>query len=84
MLAKLGKKLFSRLGEDSAEHGHNPSDQSQFEKAMAQMAAFSKQLSLKVFKKNNFCLTDMLPTGPTSPCPEQLRALGGLWTCGYY
>ena len=42
MLAKLGKKLFSRLGEDSAEHGHNPSDQSQFEKAMAQMAAFSK------------------------------------------
>ncbi len=43
-----------------------------------------EQLSLKVFKKNNFCLTDMLPTGPTSPCPEQLRALGGLWTCGYY
>ncbi len=42
-----------------------------------------EQLSLKVFKKNNFCLTDMLPTGPTSPCPEQLRALGGLWTCGY-
>ncbi len=42
MLVKLGKKLFSQLGEDSEEHGHNPSDQSQFEKAMAQMAAFSK------------------------------------------
>ena len=35
------------------------------------------------FLKNNFCLSHMLPTGSTSPCPKQkMKALGGLWTCG--
>ena len=42
MLAKLGKKLFSRLGEDKARDGHNTEHQSQFQKAYAQMASFYK------------------------------------------
>jgi len=42
MLAKLGKKLFSRFGEDRSIDGHDTEHQSQFQKAYAQMASFYK------------------------------------------